>query len=90
MSEKALREIIEKKELELNSLLEITQSINNNVSEESLYKIFNFTLRSNLQLKKLALFVFDEAWNCKANFGTQKNFLKTKLDDRLKLNEFIE
>ncbi len=85
MSELTLKKIIEKKELELNSLLEITQSINNNVSEESLYKIFNFTLRSNLQLKKLALFVFDEIWNCKANFGTTKNFMKSKLDDRFKL-----
>jgi phosphoserine phosphatase RsbU/P len=85
MPEKALKELIEKKELELNALLEITQSINSNVPEDSLYKIFNFTLRSNLQLKKLALFVFDDIWNCKANFGSAKNFLKTKLDDRFKL-----
>ena len=85
MDELELRAQLERKELELNALLEITQSINNNVPEESLYKIFNFTLRSNLNIKKLALFVFDEAWNCKVNFGTKKNFNKLNLDDRFTL-----
>ncbi|HCW07182.1 MAG TPA: hypothetical protein DGG95_07445, partial [Cytophagales bacterium] len=36
-------------------------------------------------LKKLALFVFDHVWACKVNFGTQKDFRKTKLDERVKL-----
>ncbi len=85
MIELELRKQVERKELELNSLLEITQSINNNVPEESLYKIFNFTLRSNLNIKKLGLFVLDEVWNCKVNFGTKTNFQKLKLDDRFKL-----
>jgi sigma-B regulation protein RsbU (phosphoserine phosphatase) len=85
MNELELKAQLERKELELNALLEITQSINNNVPEESLYKIFNFTLRSNLNIKKLALFVYDEVWNCKVNFGTQKNFNKLKLDDRFTL-----
>lgn len=85
MDELELKAQLERKELELNALLEITQSINNNVPEESLYKIFNFTLRANLNIKKLALFVFDEVWNCKVNFGTQKNFNRLKLDDRFTL-----
>ncbi len=85
MDELELKAQLERKELELNALLEITQSINNNVPEDSLYKIFNFTLRSNLNIKKLALFVFDEVWNCKVNFGTKRNFNKLKLDDRFTL-----
>lgn len=80
-----LKKLVEKKELELNALLEITQAINSNLPEESLYKIFNFTLRSNLKITKLALFVLDEIWNCKVHFGTQKNYTKVKLDDRVKL-----
>ncbi|MGE0590207.1 MAG: SpoIIE family protein phosphatase [Cyclobacteriaceae bacterium] len=80
-----LQKKVEKKELELNALLEITQAINNNVPEESLYKIFNFTLRSNLQINKLALFVLDEIWNCKVNFGTKKSFLKMRLEDHFKM-----
>lgn len=85
MTEPELKKQVERKELELNALLEITQAINSNVPEESLYKIFNFTLRSNLSIKKLALFVLDEVWNCKVNFGTKINFTKHKLDDRFKL-----
>ncbi len=85
MPDNSLQKKIEKKELELNALLEITQAINANVPEESLYKIFNFTLRSNLSISKLALFVLDEIWNCKVNFGTKTNFLKAKLDDHFKM-----
>ena len=85
MDELSLKKQIEKKELELNALLEITQAINSNVPEDSLYKIFNFTLRSNLNIKKLALFVYDEIWNCKVSFGTSKNYNKVRLDERMKM-----
>lgn len=84
MSEVSLKSQYEIKELELNSLLEVTQAINNNVPEEYLYKIYNFTLRSNLKIKKLALFVLDEVWNCKVNFGTEQSFSKIRLPDCFK------
>lgn len=64
----------ELKELELNALLEITQAINNNLSEEALYKIYHFTLRGNLRLSKLALFVSDEGWKCKIDYGTDRTY----------------
>jgi sigma-B regulation protein RsbU (phosphoserine phosphatase) len=79
MTEQTLKTKFEIKELELNALLEITQAINNNLSEESLYKIYNFTLRSNLNISKLALFVLDEEWSCKVSFGTNKQFHKAHL-----------
>lgn len=79
MPELDLRKQFEIKELELNALLEITQAINSNLAEESLYKIYNFTLRSNLKLRKMALFVLDDEWNCKASFGTDKQFQRSKL-----------
>ena len=82
MPAKDIKSQLDRKELELNALLEITQAINSNVPEASLYKIFHFTLRSNLQIKKLALYVFDNQWNCKANFGTKLDFLNTHLDNR--------
>ena len=69
------------KELELNALLEITQAINNNMPESSLYKIYDFTLRANLNIKKLALYVLDDAWDCKVNYGTDLNCFDTTLDD---------
>ena len=79
MSQKDLKKQFELKELELNALLEITQAINSNLPAESLYKIYNFTLRSNLRIKKLALFVLDDEWNCKASFGTEHHFHSVKL-----------
>ena len=79
MSELTLKSKYEIKELQLNALLEITQAINSNIPEASLYKIYNFTLRSNLNIEKLALFVLDEEWECKVNFGTKKNFNKSHL-----------
>ncbi|QSE97176.1 GAF domain-containing SpoIIE family protein phosphatase [Fulvivirga lutea] len=67
------------KELELNALLEITQSINNNLPEASLYKIYEFTLRGNLNVKRMALFVYDKEWGCKVNFGTTINCFEETL-----------
>ena len=62
------------KELEVNALLEITQAVNNNLPEDDLYKIFEFTLRANLQLDRMALYVKEEDWECKVQFGTEKDF----------------
>lgn len=84
MSELTLKNKYEIKELELNALLEVTEAINSNVPEESLYKIYNFTLRSNLSIRKLALYVLDEKWNCKVNFGTNANFQNADLPDYFK------
>jgi sigma-B regulation protein RsbU (phosphoserine phosphatase) len=59
------------KELQVNALLEITQAINNNLPASSLYKIYEFTLRANLNIKQLALFVMDESWHCVVDVGTE-------------------
>jgi sigma-B regulation protein RsbU (phosphoserine phosphatase) len=69
----------ELKELELNALLEITQAINDNVAEESLYKIYHFTLRANLKLSKLMLLVQDKGeWESKLSFGINKDYSNIK------------
>ena len=41
MNIETIKKNFELKDLELNSLLEITQAINNNLPEESLYRIFH-------------------------------------------------
>ena len=81
MGDDTLKKKLELRELELNSLLEITQAINSNLPEESLFKIYEFTLRANLQIKSLALYVFDRNWECKVNYGTEVNCFKEKLKD---------
>ncbi|HEX8546801.1 MAG TPA: PP2C family protein-serine/threonine phosphatase [Cytophagaceae bacterium] len=71
------------KQLELNSLLEITQAINSNLPEASLYKIFHFTILGNLNVKKLALYVLDSNWECKVNYGTKDNFKNKPLHKKI-------
>jgi len=81
MNEESLKAKYDLKELELNSLLEITQAINNNLPEDSLYKIYDFTIRANLNIRKLALYVLDDDWDCKVNFGTEHNFKTVPFDE---------
>jgi phosphoserine phosphatase RsbU/P len=58
------------RDLQLNALLEVTQAINNNLSEEELYRVYKFTLLGDLKVPKMALFVKEKSWECKAHFGT--------------------
>lgn len=74
MTEGQLQKKVYEQEMELNALLEITQAVNNNLPEEDLYKIFEFILRANLFISKMALYVLDEKWDCKVQFGTSKDF----------------
>ena len=77
------------KDLKLSSLLEITQAINANLPETSLYKIFQFTLLANLSVGKLALFVKDDTWVCKAQMGTQTDYTKVALTEELLATKVI-
>ncbi len=81
MELKSLQNQFDLKELELKALLEITQAINDNLPEVSLYKIYGFMLRANLQIKKLALYVKEEVWVCKVNYGTSVDFYPLPLDE---------
>ena len=80
MSKDSLQHKFYQKELEVNALLEITQAVNNNLPEEDLYKIFEFTLRANLQLDRMALYVKEQEWECKVQFGTEKDFAQIPMD----------
>jgi len=50
------------KNLKLNSLLEITNAINNNFSREQLLKIFEFVLRNQLNIGRLLFYTQDDEW----------------------------
>jgi sigma-B regulation protein RsbU (phosphoserine phosphatase) len=64
--------LLQRKELALSALLEVTQAINNNMAEDFLYRIYNFTLRGNLSISKMALWVNDfGVWNSKTSFGSK-------------------
>lgn len=50
------------KNLKLNSLLEITNAINNNFSRDQLIKIFEFVLRNQLNIGRLLFYTKDDEW----------------------------
>ena len=58
----ALKELLQVKYSQLNALLEATKAINDNVSSEGLYQIYKFTLREQIRVNEIALFMFDQAW----------------------------
>lgn len=64
---------LHKKELEVNSLLELTKAINSNIPEDQLYRIFGFTLQSDTEIRKMALYVKERAWVKKSSFGLRDN-----------------
>ena len=63
--------------MELDSLLEITEAINNNLPEKALYKIYDFTIRANLNIDKYALYVFESSWEAKVSYGCAVDLTKT-------------
>ncbi|MDB5272784.1 MAG: rsbU [Chitinophagaceae bacterium] len=71
------------RQMQLDSLLEVTKAINANLPEASLYKIYHFTLLAGLEIKKLALFVNESAWTCKVHFGVDGAIGKEALPESL-------
>ena len=81
---KDYKKLYDLKQMELNSLLEITESINNNLPETALYKIYDFTIRANLNIAKYAFYVLEDAWQAKASFGLSSELNKdTPLPEKL-------
>jgi len=81
---KDYKKLYDLKQMELNSLLEITESINNNLPETALYKIYDFTIRANLNIAKYAFYVLEDAWHAKASFGLSSELNKdTPLPEKL-------
>ncbi len=74
----ALEKELNLKRLQINSLLTITQAINDNVSAEELYDMYHSFLSWELAVKKMALFVKCEKgnWHCATSIGIAKKLLK--------------
>jgi len=70
------------KQLQIKSLLYITQSINQNVSAEGLFKIYKDTLNWELGIPRMALFFREEeAWLCKSHIEAKEALLGADLGD---------
>jgi len=55
------------KQLQIKSLLTITQAINDNVPSDELYKIYKNFLSWEMGINKMALFIDDEGWKMVSN-----------------------
>lgn len=59
---KNLKELLNIKYSQLNSLLEVTKAINDNMPSDVLFKIYKFILNEQLKVNDIALFNFDQTW----------------------------
>lgn len=77
--------------LKLNTLLEITNSINHNKSKEELFAILTHALKIELLIGKFALFTFDNKWQLSLVEGVKKETAsKVDLDYIVKTYPNIE
>ncbi|MCS6968722.1 MAG: PP2C family protein-serine/threonine phosphatase [Bernardetiaceae bacterium] len=72
---------LQMKEMQLNALFETIQAINDNASEEELFRIYKFTLQAAHYIKRLALYVHEEGnqWECKVQYGNTSDFAQLPL-----------
>jgi len=79
----ALERELNLKQLQINRLLNITQAINNNVSADGLYKMYNSFLSWEIGVKKMALYVLDEGeWSCASSIGLKDELLSIDITDK--------
>lgn len=52
------------KQLQINSLLEVSQAINNNFSTSALFRIYEFILRAQMGINGLLVYVKNSKWDC--------------------------
>ena len=64
-----LERLLAVKQLQINSMFEVTQAVNNNFSASALYKIYEYILRAQMGVNKLALYVKEEDWECAFSTG---------------------
>lgn len=64
-----LSEQLKLKQLELDTLLNITTAINSNASAESLFELFSDTLINQLGVSKMLLVAYEDNWAVQANAG---------------------
>jgi len=65
----------------LDTLLEVTKGINNNLSKDELLSIYKTVLLDNLKIGKLLLFSFDKkGWTKELCIGTDSNQIDVNID----------
>ncbi len=72
------------KQLQVNRLLSITQAINHNVSAEDLFAMYTSFLHQEMELSKLALYVYKrKKWQCASAVGIAAHLLELDISKHL-------
>jgi len=80
----ALERELHLKQLQINRLLNITQAINNNVSDQGLYDMYNSFLSWEMGINKMALYVQSgEDWTCVSYIGVTEKLTKLNISSEL-------
>jgi sigma-B regulation protein RsbU (phosphoserine phosphatase) len=89
MDKKSSRKRLQMSRFKLDSLLDITTSINANLSTEELLAKYEKILRDNLNIGKILIFMYSEQWDCILNAGFDKS-LETSVNPEERLIEFTD
>ncbi len=80
-----LKQKIELKDIKLNSILDITTAINENLPIENLLEIYSFVLKEQLGFNKFIIIHHsEEVWSCILKEGFKKKLIIDKLVTELK------
>lgn len=73
------------KDFKLNTLLEITNAINNNLPEEQLFILFEYILQNQLNIGKAVIFINqDNVWQVVLQYNVKKEDLMINIEHELK------
>lgn len=75
-----LERLLTVKQLQINSLLEVSQAINNNFSTSALFRIYEFILRAQMGIQRLLVFIKNDKWDCVCNSGISDLYLEINVD----------
>ena len=84
ISTKKLERELNLKQLQINSLLSITQAINDNVKAPELFAMYKSFLTWEMEVKKMALFILQEGiWICVTHQGISGNYIPKSAGEKL-------
>ncbi len=75
------------KQLQIKSLLTITQAINDNISADGLYNMYKSFLSWEMEIDKMALFIKgDDSWTCVTTINTDMSTMNEIIPHFIKFN----
>lgn len=80
-----LQERLKQSDFKMNTLLEVTKAINENLSTTELLSRYRDVLENQLLIGRLALFTrIDEEWKCVIQYGSDVDFSNIQIESSLK------